>query len=83
MKTLFAVCIDYIVNNLGLNGLSPGSIWQWSIFAKSKLCNSWLRKEFSGQSLIDQELNSTTYFARPFASWEHVSNENLKGLLRQ
>ena len=31
-------------------------------------------KEFAGHSLIDQELNSTAYFARPFASWERGSN---------
>ena len=40
-------------------------------------------KEFAGHSLIDQELNSTAYFARPFASWERGSNENLNGFLRQ
>ncbi len=40
-------------------------------------------KEFAGHSLIDQELNSTAYFARPFASWERGSKENLNGLLRQ
>ena len=40
-------------------------------------------KEFVGHSLIDQELNSTAYFARLFASWERGSNENLNGLLRQ
>ena len=40
-------------------------------------------KEFAGHSLVDQELNSTAYFARPFASWERGSNENLNGLLRQ
>jgi len=39
-------------------------------------------KEFAGYCLIDQELNSTAYFARPFASWERGSNENLNGLLR-
>jgi IS30 family transposase len=40
-------------------------------------------KEFAAHGLIDQELNSTAYFARPFASWERGSNENLNGLLRQ
>ena len=40
-------------------------------------------KEFAAHGLIDQQLNSTAYFARPFASWERGSNENLNGLLRQ
>ena len=40
-------------------------------------------KEFAGQGLMYRELNSTDYFARPFASWELGSNENLNGLLRQ
>ena len=40
-------------------------------------------KEFAAHRLIDQQLNSTAYFARPFASWERGSNENLNGLLRQ
>jgi IS30 family transposase len=40
-------------------------------------------KEFTGHSLIDQELNRTAYFARPLASWERRSNQNLNGLLRQ
>jgi IS30 family transposase len=39
-------------------------------------------KEFIAHGLIDQQLNSTAYFARPFASWERDSNENLNGLLR-
>ena len=40
-------------------------------------------KEFAGHSLSGQELNSTAYFAMPFASWELGSNEILNGLLRQ
>jgi len=40
-------------------------------------------KEFAWHSFIYQEHNSTAYFARPFASWERGSNENLNGLLRQ
>jgi IS30 family transposase len=40
-------------------------------------------KEFAGHAHIDQQLQSTAYFARPFASWERGRNENLNGLLRQ
>jgi transposase, IS30 family len=40
-------------------------------------------KEFCGHAKIDDALNSTDYFARPFASWERGSNENFNGLLRQ
>jgi len=40
-------------------------------------------KEFAGHIQIDQALNSTSYFARPFASWERGSNENFNSLLRQ
>jgi IS30 family transposase len=40
-------------------------------------------KEFAAHGLIDQQLNSTAYFARQFASWERGSNEYLNGLLRQ
>ena len=32
---------------------------------------------------IDKQLQGTAYFARPFASRESGSNENLNGLLRQ
>jgi IS30 family transposase len=40
-------------------------------------------KEFAGHAYIDEQLQSTAYFARPFASWERGSNENFNGLLRQ
>ena len=40
-------------------------------------------KEFSGHARIYEALGSSGYFARPFASWERGSNENLNGLLRQ
>ena len=40
-------------------------------------------KEFAAHIQIDQALNSTGYFARPFASSERDSNENFNGLLRQ
>lgn len=40
-------------------------------------------KEFAAHAHIDAQDQSTTYFARPFASWERCSNENFNGLLRQ
>jgi IS30 family transposase len=40
-------------------------------------------KELSGHARINEALGSRDYFARPFASWERGSNENLNGLLRQ
>jgi IS30 family transposase len=40
-------------------------------------------KEFADHALIDQALNSTSYFAQPYASWQRGSNENYNGLLRQ
>jgi IS30 family transposase len=40
-------------------------------------------KEFAEHSRIDATLQSTTYFADPFASWQRGSNENFNGLLRQ
>ena len=40
-------------------------------------------KEFAEHSRIDAALNSITYFADPFASWQRGSNENFNGLLRQ
>jgi IS30 family transposase len=40
-------------------------------------------KEFADHALIDQALNSTSYFARPYANWQRGSNESYNGLLRQ
>jgi IS30 family transposase len=40
-------------------------------------------KEFAGHAYIYEQLQSTTFFARPFASWERGSNGNFNGLLRQ
>ncbi len=39
--------------------------------------------EFAGHKLINPSLGSTAYFADPFASWQHGSNENYNGLLQQ
>ena len=40
-------------------------------------------KKFAEHARIDTALQSTTYFADPFASWQRGSNENFNGLLRQ
>ena len=40
-------------------------------------------KEFAEHSIMDAALNSTTYFADHFASWQRESNQNFNGLLRQ
>ena len=40
-------------------------------------------KEFAEHSRIDTALQSTTYFADPFFSWQKGSNESLNGLLHQ
>jgi len=37
-------------------------------------------KEFCGHGKIEEAIGSTSYFARPFASWERGSNENFNGL---
>jgi IS30 family transposase len=40
-------------------------------------------KEFADHAAVDKALDSTAYFADPFASWQRGSNENFNGLLRQ
>ncbi len=40
-------------------------------------------KGFSRHTYIDEKLQSTAYFDRPFASWQGGINEDLNGLLRQ
>jgi IS30 family transposase len=40
-------------------------------------------KEFTGFKELEQGLNMTSYFARPYHSWERGTNENTNGLLRQ
>ncbi len=39
--------------------------------------------EFAGHEQIDQALGSTSYFAKPYCSWQRGSNENGNGLVRQ
>jgi len=40
-------------------------------------------KEFADHADIDKALESLSYFAEPYASWQRGSNENLNGLIRQ
>jgi IS30 family transposase len=40
-------------------------------------------KKFASDAHIDEQLQRTTYFSRPSASWKRGSNQNLNGLLRQ
>ena len=39
--------------------------------------------EFAEHALTDIALGCTSYFARPYASWERGTNENTNGLIRQ
>jgi IS30 family transposase len=61
-----------------------------AIEAKLKPLNSRVKtltvdngKEFADHQAIDQSLGILTYFADPYCSWQHGSNENFNGLLRQ
>ena len=65
-----------LVSSAKVSNLTPSSI-------RVKTLTYDNGKEFAGHSLIDQQLNSTTFFARPLASWERGGNENLSGLLHQ
>uniref|UniRef100_UPI000E64EC9D IS30 family transposase n=1 Tax=Facilibium subflavum TaxID=2219058 RepID=UPI000E64EC9D len=40
-------------------------------------------KEFATHEEIAKELDCSTYFAKPYHSWERGQNENANGLLRQ
>ena len=40
-------------------------------------------KEFAGFKVLERGLDMASYFARPYHSWEHGTNENTNGLLRQ
>ena len=40
-------------------------------------------REFARHKVIAEALDADFYFARPFASWERGTNENMNGLIRQ
>ena len=61
-----------------------------AIEAKLKPLNSRVKiltvdngKEFADHQAIDQILGIQTYFVDPYCSWQHGSNDNFNGLLRQ
>ena len=72
-------CVPFLL----LRPLQKGRITLQPMAARVKTLTFDNGKEFAGHAYIDQQLQSTAYFARPFASWERGSNENLNGLLRQ
>ncbi len=58
--------------------------------AKIMLLNSRVKtltvnngKEFADYQAIDEAIGIQTYFADPYCSWQHGSNENFNGLLCQ
>jgi transposase, IS30 family len=65
-----------LVGNAIIKHLSPIREWVKTITFDNG-------KEFANHKAIDNALNSTTYFADPFSSWQRGCNENLNGLLRQ
>lgn len=40
-------------------------------------------KEFAGHRALAEGLELTWYFARPYASWQRGTNENMNGLIRE
>ena len=40
-------------------------------------------QEFSAHELVNERLDSQSYFAKPYHSWERGLNENTNGLIRQ
>lgn len=40
-------------------------------------------RKFANHESISKKLKADFYFAHPYASWEHGTNENTNGLLRQ
>ncbi len=40
-------------------------------------------REFAGHEAVAKQLKADFYFAHPYASWEHGTNENTNGLIRQ
>jgi IS30 family transposase len=57
-----------LVSSAIVDKLQPLEAWVKTTFDNGK--------EFAAHAHIDEQLQRTTYFARPFASWERGSNEN-------
>jgi IS30 family transposase len=56
--------------------LKPISTWVKSITYDNG-------KEFAQHEVVNEQLESLSYFAKPYHSWERGQNENANGLLRQ
>ena len=65
-----------LVSSAIIKGLKP-------ISGKVKTITFDNGREFSDHAKIDKALESVSYFADPFSSWQRGSNENLNGLVRQ
>ena len=69
---------------------SAATVTKATLEAMKKLLSEKVRtmtfdngKEFAGFKELEQGLDMTSYFARPYHSWERGTNENTNGLLRQ
>ncbi|HET8941679.1 MAG TPA: IS30 family transposase [Rudaea sp.] len=63
-----------------LRGLHP---WQDAVAGCVKSIAWDNGSEFAEHAVLDLALGCTSYFARPYASWERGTNENCNGLIRQ
>lgn len=63
-----------------LRGLYP---WQDAVAGCVKTIAWDNGSEFAEHAVLDLALGCTSYFARPYASWERGTNENCNGLIRQ
>ena len=54
-----------------------------SLASRAKTITYDNSKGLAEHKFIDESLGSMAYFAVTFASWQHESNENYNGLLRQ
>jgi IS30 family transposase len=56
-------------------------LMEWKPFLKTITSDNG--KEFAAHQMMAQQLNIDFFFAKPYASWQRVSNENHNRLVRQ